>query len=199
MTIEQIITGLGIIAAILASAGTIANVIRGWRWTDQYTKSMEAQLSEKDEQIKTLEYFSSPHLRDVYDSMKSMLEERIGQLNKEIEEFRQNNESLVSELDLANFRIEQLENEIQGMSISEDVQNSIRAFAAGSRTILQNLGKTVNDLSIVEKNIQKNVDEIDKNITIQLKTAKLELEAQPVTVITRKKTSDNSIHKEDNN
>lgn len=198
-TLEQITTLLSLAVAVFAVIASIVNGVRSYYFSNEYKESTESRLKEKDDHIKTLEYFSSPNLREAYDSMKAMLEVRIDQLNSEVDEFRQKNESLKSQLDGTNFRIQELEKEILGMSISEKVRLSIISFAEGSRTALQDLGRTVSDLEIVEQNLQKNVDEMNKNIKVELKTARLGLVGQSLTVIANERTSDSPSPSEDNN
>lgn len=180
ITTQDVINILSLLAVIIIG-------LRSYYWSKDFKDAKQAQLDEKDEQINTLRLLSSPNVSDAFFSMKKILEEENNNLKASVGEFKQKNHNLESQLENANFKIEELEKEILGIEISDQARSSIRSYTTGSRKALIELGKTANDLKIVEQEIQQSIQDLGEAavLKIKLQPAKLNVMAEdPVVLIT---------------
>lgn len=153
MTLEQITTLLSLVVAVFAVIAAIVNGIRGYYFSNEYKESTESRLKEKDDHIKSLEYYSSPHLLDAYDSMKAMLEVRIGQLVKTIEQLQEINKELVEQKEELFFTNNNLTEEISRLTISQTERSILNAYTSGSSATLNRLDDLSNQYKMIRNKL----------------------------------------------
>lgn len=138
-------------------------------------------LDSKVEQIKILEYYSSPRLREAYDSMKAMLEERIDQLELELQQANEKMEQQLAEANSAksmfvsNFRQDNLNHSqrevfYKYVSDSDEIFDNISGTADAYRDFVNKLTEyknAIGDFKILDIEPTYNEIWIDPEGTIE--------------------------------
>lgn len=177
MTLEQITTLLSLVVAVFAVFAAIINGIRGYYFSNEYKESTESRLKEKDDHIKTLEYFSSPHFREAYESTKTLLEERIEQLKIQVDELQEKNVKLNQQAEQARLANETFRAGIPGLAMPEKSRSAIDTFVTGSGNVIREIGQSASHLLVVGEILEKKTDEI-------FEVASLEITPPPTESIT---------------